>query len=133
MSTPPDLGPLPADILALSDAYPGMALADQCEAERQRCYMLCVAAASQWRPIESAPRDGTPFLAWYPKHCVDDDGESSGEVIGGACAMVACTQGLWEEPDWLDAHGSYYMDDWCFAEEPTHWMPLPSAPTKEGG
>ena len=44
MSTPPDLGPLPADVLALSDAYPGMALADQCEAERQRCYMLGVAA-----------------------------------------------------------------------------------------
>lgn len=32
------------DVLALSDAYPGMALADQVEAERQRCYTLGVAA-----------------------------------------------------------------------------------------
>ena len=48
MSTPPDLGPLPAEILALSAAHPQMALAvdlpDLCEAERQRCYMLGVAA-----------------------------------------------------------------------------------------
>jgi hypothetical protein len=83
-----------------------------------------------WQPMNTAPMDGTPFLAWYQKHAIDDDsGDSTDEVVGGAQAIVSYTGGSWNEPDWLGAHGPSYMDDWCFAEEPVAWHPLPPNPT----
>lgn len=85
-------------------------------------------AAPGWRSMESAPMDGTEFLAWFQKHHIDDDGYSTDEVVGGAMAIISFTAGSWNEPQWLDAAGAYYMDDWCFAEEPVLWHPLPASP-----
>ena len=39
-----ELGPLPETVIELDEAYPGLALADQVRAERERCYALGVAA-----------------------------------------------------------------------------------------
>jgi hypothetical protein len=86
-------------------------------------------AVPQWQSIESAPKDGTEFLAWFPKVRLDDDDNMTDEVVGGAMAMTSFTGGSWNEPDWLDAHGSFYFEDWCFAPEPTHWHALPAAPS----
>jgi hypothetical protein len=83
---------------------------------------------SDWQPIESAPKDGTPFLAWYPKLKLDDNDDPTDEVIGGAQAIVTCRDGQWDEPEWLSAHGAYFFEDWCFAEMPTRWQPLPKPP-----
>lgn len=87
-----------------------------------------LAAAHGWRPIETAPKDGTEFLAWFPKLRLDDDGYATTEVVGGHQAIVTCKDGQWDEPTWLDASGAYYFDDWCFAELPTFWQPLPPPP-----
>lgn len=66
----------------------------------------------QWQPIETAPKDGTRLLAYWPP------------VFGGdnaGCATtwwVVTSSGLfgWESP-------------WEYADrEPTHWMPLPEPP-----
>jgi len=84
--------------------------------------------AEPWRPIESASKDGTPVLAWYQKFRLDDDDDPTDEVIGGACAIVSINGREWDEPEWLSAHGAYFMEDWCFAETPTHWQPLPAPP-----
>lgn len=81
------------------------------------------------QPIKTAPKDGTEFLAWYPKHKLDEDDNMTAEVIGGAWAPTSFTGGLWNEPEWLGAHGSYFMEDWCFAEEPVLWHPMPAEPT----
>jgi hypothetical protein len=81
-----------------------------------------------WQSIESAPKDGTDFLAWFQKHTLDEDDMPTDEVIGGAQAIVSFTGGAWNEPEWLGAHGAYFMEDWCFAEEPTCWHPLPQPP-----
>lgn len=76
------------------------------------------------RPIESAPADGTPFLAWYLKLKLGKGGNPTNEVVGGAWAI--CRKGVeWDESDWIGAHGAHFSEDWCFAERPTSWIPLP--------
>lgn len=55
-----------------------------------------------WRPIESAPRDGTKILV----------------AVRGESTMVR-----WHEPAWLGAGGRCYQFD-----DPTHWMPPPPPP-----
>ena len=113
MSTPPDLGPLPE--------HPEPRTMQWTTVEReairdfgQRCYMLGVAAASQWRPIETAPKD-KPLLLWNPSYGYPVVGHIlAGDLWG------TFTPGV---PMLFQKH----------IEAPTHWMPLPSAPTKEGG
>lgn len=61
-----------------------------------------------WRPIESAPKDGTDVLICK----VYDDGSVSDFEIAG-----------WD--DELEWHG---LQD-ITLDKPTHWMPLPSPPT----
>lgn len=56
---------------------------------------------SSWQPIETAPKDGTDFLA--------TDGKT----------VVYC---IWS--------GTICAFDWKDASQPTHWMPLPAPPTE---
>lgn len=77
--------------------------------ERERC--------AKWQPIGTAPRDGSRFLAF-------EEGRES--------QRYEC----WWQNDF--GHWEGWMDDWDSEPEPTHWMPLPSAPTiaaaiREGG
>ena len=66
---------------------------------------------TDWRPIEEAPRDGTPFLAW------------NGHWRGVAMYFEARYEG---DIEWVDEQTNY------IEPEPTHWMPLPPPPKKEG-
>lgn len=77
-----------------------------------------------WQPIESAPKDGTYFLA----------------VIEGFAPSVCAWQTYpddWEiEPRWCDDLGVWFEEDaaaieWLNSSQyaPTHWMPLPEPPT----
>ena len=66
-----------------------------------------MAAMSEWRPIETAPKDGTQLLL-----CV------------GGWRFIG-----W----WGQQYGNLYPPSWCEGErgenlQPTHWMPLPDAP-----
>jgi hypothetical protein len=76
---------------------------------------MCKSAQCQWKPIETAPRDGTLILLADispDDHCVK-------------CAE----QGCWEFIEVSDYDGAVIYD-WSTAmgriEFPTHWMPLPS-------
>lgn len=70
------------------------------------CRMALAALEQEWRPIETAPKDGTPFLvpmksANYPN------------------AQAICK---WVENDkcfWTDGNQRV---------TPTHWLPLPTPP-----
>ncbi|WP_368649546.1 hypothetical protein [Brucella intermedia] len=67
-----------------------------------------------WMPIESAPKDGTPFLVFVP-----DDKFSDGTGIDV----------IWyDEEQWLFGSNTPFYP----ANAPTHWRPLPSAPASEG-
>lgn len=71
------------------------------DAERKRL--------TTWRPIETAPMDGTHILAYDPEW-TDHPG-------------IAVLQ--WSHTEWENAY-SEVETDWDWA--PTHWLPLPIPP-----
>lgn len=71
---------------------------------------------SEWRPIETAPKDGSVVLLWEKGSELIYD--SNSEIAAGYCRY----DGHWTT-------GQY--DFWCDEIEcckPTHWMPLPEPP-----
>lgn len=63
-----------------------------------------------WRPIKSAPKDGTRVMFW--------NGDSMS--VGG-----------WSD-DEFEAHPEPRFNlDGCYGQQPTHWRPLPSPPKAE--
>lgn len=73
----------------------------------------------EWQPIETAPRDGTIILMFYPTR-----------YLGPNKTIV----GKWTKYN----GGSWQNDEFSMSdtpEQPTHWMPLPAAPKPdaEGG
>ena len=81
-----------------------------------------VEEASRWRPIETAPKDGTHILLYYPERDC---------CIGGS--YVEITDGDWETgyKRWME----WQVDDELYVGDegysPTHWMPLPTPPQGE--
>ena len=67
----------------------------------------------EWRPIETAPKDGTLVLVGHE---------------------TAVFDGWWDENSggWVDGSTDMYED--LIVYQPTHWMPLPASPSvKEHG
>lgn len=73
----------------------------------------------EWRPIDTAPKDGTPVDLWC-----QPTGISTGP---GRVTDCWFSGGNWWQ---YDEHG----DDQCRSgvHNATHWMPLPPPPSKEG-
>ena len=67
--------------------------------------------AGGWRPIETAPKDGTTIDLWCAYRFETDN-------LG--CRVA---DAFWDEDDQL-----WRFDQWHEKYRPTHWMPLPSAP-----
>ena len=63
-----------------------------------------------WRPMETAPRDGSRILIWYPN---DDDGETYKIVQWGPSPHPT---------------GWSFRGGWLAEKEPIAWMPLPDPP-----
>ncbi len=77
-----------------------------------RCGTLprCECDAPKWRPIETAPRDGTLFLAYVPGSAISE--------------MVFCRRDT-DDEDWMMDWGN----EATVIDIPvTHWMPLPNPP-----
>ena len=77
---------------------------------------------SEWQPIETAPKDGTPILTFSE----DAAKEGYHQLLNGVPAptmqvMAFCMGGF----DMLDEHGDLLCAA-CY--DPTHWMPLPEPP-----
>jgi hypothetical protein len=75
----------------------------------------------RWRPIESAPRDGTAILLWGP-YC-----SNAAVAAWGRAGMhnhwVCMADGI-SAVEYMSDFGTEYAT----FEVPTHWMPLPSPP-----
>ena len=86
---------------------------------------------SAWRPIETAPKDGTSILLHH---------QPEPEWREPECDDVNTVVASWWE-DVSDADGVPYGDWICYMDlpsgepvcpfEPSHWMPLPDPPPAE--
>lgn len=65
---------------------------------------------TDWRPIETAPKDGSPMWLYYPEAYKNDR-----QVVGWWVDDI-------REPRWMD-----HCDAHDFIQ-PTHWQPLPEPP-----
>lgn len=74
---------------------------------------------SEWRPIETAPKDGRRIIAF-----ITDNGPYDGRVIAyWAGEIPAGRDGRY--------HAWQSIDEQCGGEapiDPSHWLPLPEAP-----
>ena len=79
---------------------------------------------TEWQSIETAPKDGTRILLYWPNYSYSGgDGEPRTEF------------GFWKENSRI--HQSYFsdndeLDDYGLAEDihaPSYWMPVPRPPT----
>ena len=69
---------------------------------------------SQWRPIDTAPRDGTRILGWFPQW-------RGVRTIRWRVDVANYAYGWWADNNEHDSR-------WLTAKLPTHWMPLPDPP-----
>lgn len=74
----------------------------------------------EWKPIETAPKDGSKVIL-FTVHPGDDFGEPFSKVQIGS----------WQEGNGLPIDHDFYREpEWetQWVGEPTHWRPLPSPP-----
>jgi hypothetical protein len=82
---------------------------------------------SAWRPIETAPKDGTLFLCWVSAVQYGESDEGQQYQIDVSQADFCQWQAFEEAPDggWFEPCCGHISDQ----QAVTHWMPLPPAPT----
>ena len=99
-----------------------------------------------WQPIATAPRDGTKFLAYWPEGMPGGNGYSWEGIMAECCYIFEqggldipnddneysfdelMSEGLYSEDVRQWVCGPYSADEFD-SDSPTHWMPLPAAPT----
>lgn len=74
-------------------------------------------ANTEWKPIESAPKDGTRILLYATLRGSSLGGCDRGKNYGEWIVL-----GAWEVE-----YGMWWDGSQCTVH-PTHWMPLPAAP-----
>ncbi len=72
-----------------------------------------------WQDIETAPKDGSTVLLYYPYPVDKMDEKISAQYWG---------ESFDEEFRWLDEEGFYIDPENNGGVSPTHWMPLPEPP-----
>ncbi len=80
-----------------------------------------------WQPIETAldkitEIDNTPVLLVIKGHLSPVVGVWSRSETKWVYAHFQLDM---YEGEWIDA---YFENEWCLADEPTHWIPLPEPP-----
>ncbi len=79
-----------------------------------RLSLLSEEVEARWQPIETAPKDGTEVVLW--------------------CGQPVCGRISTDHLDPERTPQGWTMDvTWPGMIEPTHWMPLPSAPSIPSG
>lgn len=85
---------------------------DEDKLQRTLTNMVINAHSSQWLPIRTAPKDGTPILVFCPSHHLEAY-EDFFAVVKWVDAAYDGTEGWFDNFDRL---------------LPTHWMTIPKAP-----
>lgn len=90
--------------------------------------LIAALDATMWKPILSAPKDGTAVLLCW---AVDADGKTIDWTMDTTTAGVYVQVASWSETDlswWVYCD---MVSDPPLFFDPTHWMPLPAPPTHE--
>lgn len=80
---------------------------------------------SEWKPIESAPKDGTRVLIYMP--------EASRQKVQEAYWAKPWEDALDEQCFWSTPHGPAGRGYTILPKAVTHWTPLPAPPTAPEG
>jgi Protein of unknown function (DUF551) len=94
---------------------------------------------NEWKPIETAPKDGARILCYWPRYEYDwceDPNEGSEEIliawwVVNGRIVSAHKDGRWPKVTEGYFHDTCESDDYGLAmagHGPTHWMPLPVPP-----
>lgn len=75
------------------------------------------AALPQWQPIETAPKDGTKFLAFSPCGPEGPIHHSYFDNVPRMWVRFYCSENGWRD-----------IFPASFGPTPTHWIPLPEPP-----
>lgn len=87
---------------------------------------------SDWQPIETAPKDGSPVLLY---HTMCDNGYQD---VGYWDEKFHTNYDEWSEEKMEPSYrggwtaGAYAADEELVELFPSHWMPLPNPPTLRG-
>lgn len=81
---------------------------------RWDCQLEVSEEAGRWRPIETAPKDGTAIILGY-------EGSHSEEGFW----MADTKRNHWGKAGWFATDSDILCD---YPHTPTHWQPLPPAP-----
>ena len=82
---------------------------------------------NQWQPIETAPKDGTRILAYFPyeTRMYTLENQSRKKMNQEMFKILTIS---WNGNNWrLDPDGATEFE-FEFKGKPTHWMPLPPKP-----
>jgi len=84
------------------------------------------APASQWMPMDTAPKDGALFLCWVDavRYGETDEGQQYEEDVSQLDFCYWRTQSDTPDGGWFDPCCGQIGDQ----QSVTHWMPLPAAP-----
>lgn len=74
---------------------------------------------SEWKPIETAPKDGRKIMIYCPEVIVP------GVIYLEEISIVYAYESSFRETGWIGL-GRHW------GASPTHWMPLPPPPKGEG-
>jgi hypothetical protein len=71
-------------------------------------------------------------ITYWPMMALDEDGDMTTEIVGGRQHIVDYEAlgagGSFEDPDCADACGDWFGDDYCYAQQPSHWAPCLANP-----
>ena len=77
------------------------------------------------KPLASNVHGHKRVIAYWPIHALDDDGDMTSRIVGGKQFIVVYESlgagGRFEDPPEAEACGDWFGDDFCFAEQPSHW------------
>lgn len=80
------------------------------------------------KPLEDNVHGTRQVLTCWPLHAIDDEGAMTDKIVGWRQAVVEYRAvgngGAFEDAPYADACGEWFGDDYCYAEQPSHWSPL---------
>lgn len=109
----------PMELVGRLERRIGADLEGECHLNEDEARQIaaCIREMVEWRPIETAPRDGSRFLAYGGG--LDDQVETCSWSEGTCC---------WNLETFTADDRDDEPDGYC---RPTHWLPLPPAPGAE--